>query len=1187
MINTSNEYKTAIKGAREMYADVSIAFLDGTKLSVDQNGLFGLSIEDNVSGTDSFDIGSAIINQLTLKLDNTDERYDRYDFDGARITVKTGLQLSKAVEWLNKGIFTADPGEYTGDVITVKAYDNMKKFDRKYSESKLVYPASLGSIVRDACDVCGVSLSTTSFSMDGFVVQKRPTDEALTFREILAWVGQIACLWCRCNAHGALELGWYDQKGYEDGTGNFFELQDLASSSICTDDVVITGVKVVQEKETDDGTVKTEYLSGKEGYILSVEENELIQDQNGRTIADSLGEKLIGLRFRKLSVTHKSDPSMEAGDLCRVTDWRGRTYKTLVTGTNFQFGNNQKTECSAETPSRNNADRFSQQTKNYVKLRKQVSAEKTAREKAIEDLTNALAASSGLYITTVKQSDGSSIYYMHNKPVLEESDIVWKITAEAFGISTDGGKTYPFGFQVTGEMVAKLLAVDGINASWINTGIFRIADKSGNEVLYADVDTGIVRINAQNITIGGEPIASEKYVSDKLQSLNALNIILSNDYYSVPVDAQGVIPSGALAGADTIVTVLWGTQDITANVKIVITESAGVSGTWTDETKRYAVSDLTADNAWVDFSVTYNGVNLVKRYTIVKRHSGKSFQLGCSTTTVKRAAQGELFPHYLDFESFSFDTEAKRKDYAGRFVVEESEDAINWKAHYISEEDESFLRYHFYSPIVTASGKYITDALGRFIAIPRVSKSITAIRATLYAAGGTTDIIDRQTISIITDAAMLSSEEYFDLLTDNGRIQGIFMRGDQLFINGEYVQTRGLKAVDKSGNMTFYVNDDGEVLINAKSLEISGSKAATEEYAEEAAADEVNGYDATLGQQKIFDKLTNGGETQGIYIKDGKLYINGEFIEMRGMKLIDNSGNVVFSVNADGSLVMNPQNLSIAGNKAATEGYADLQADEAMNYANIQAEYAKEYAKIQTATAEANAKKYTDDFNKTLGYEEVLKRLTNDGQFKGIYMDKDDAGNDQLYILFTYARGGALTLGGVDNNNGTLNIIDKSGEVIGTWGKDGISIKKGSVTGTNVILGGVNDGTLVIKDADGKEIGRWGKNGITAQKGTFSGAVHSKNADTNNFVKIENGEIKGGNTTTIGRISFVEEKDIDAGVTKKGMMLAANYLYAKQGNRTGWGVTGTYKYVQDYDLSSGVVAYGKLTFINGILTKIV
>ena len=542
MINTSNEYKTVIKGARNMYADVSIVFRDGTKLPVDQDGLWGLSVEDNVSGTDSFDVGSAIINQLTLKLDNTDERYNAYNFDGAKITVKIGLQLSKTVEWLNKGVFTADPGEYTGDTITVKAYDNMKKFDRKYSESKLVYPATLGSIVRDACSVCGVSLSTTSFPLDSFVVQIRPTDEALTFREVLTWVGQIACLWCRCNVRGALELGWYDLKGYEDETGHFFEIEDLTSSSISTDDVVITGVKVIQETETEDETVKTEYLSGTEGYILSIEGNDLIQGQNGQTIADYLGGKLIGLRFRKLSVTHKSDPSMEAGDLCKVTDWRGRTYKTLVTGTNFQFGNNQKTECSAETPSRNSTDRFSQQTKNYVKLRKQVAAEKTAREKAIEDLAHVLANSSGLYITTETQADGSSIYYMHNKPTLKESDIVWKITAEAFGISTDGGKTYPFGFQVTGEMVAKLLAVKGVNASWINSGVLKIADRSGNEILYADVDTGDVRINAKSLSIAGNQVATQGYAES--QANEKANAALANGKSYADEKANAALSSG-------------------------------------------------------------------------------------------------------------------------------------------------------------------------------------------------------------------------------------------------------------------------------------------------------------------------------------------------------------------------------------------------------------------------------------------------------------------------------------------------------------------------------------------------------------------------------------------------------------------------------------------------------------------
>lgn len=525
-----------------MYADVSIVFRDGTKLPVDQDGLWGLSVEDNVSGTDSFDVGSAIINQLTLKLDNTDERYNAYNFDGAKITVKIGLQLSKTVEWLNKGVFTADPGEYTGDTITVKAYDNMKKFDRKYSESKLVYPATLGSIVRDACSVCGVSLSTTSFPLDSFVVQIRPKDEALTFREVLTWVGQIACLWCRCNVRGALELGWYDLKGYEDETGHFFEIEDLTSSSISTDDVVITGVKVIQETETEDETVKTEYLSGTEGYILSIEGNDLIQGQNGQTIADYLGEKLIGLRFRKLSVTHKSDPSMEAGDLCKVTDWRGRTYKTLVTGTNFQFGNNQKTECSAETPSRNSTDRFSQQTKNYVKLRKQVAAEKTAREKAIEDLAHVLANSSGLYITTETQADGSSIYYMHNKPTLKESDIVWKITAEAFGISTDGGKNYPFGFQVTGEMVAKLLAVEGVNASWINSGVLKIADRSGNEILYADVDTGEVRINAKSLSIVGNQVATRGYAES--QANEKANAALANGKSYADEKANAALSNG-------------------------------------------------------------------------------------------------------------------------------------------------------------------------------------------------------------------------------------------------------------------------------------------------------------------------------------------------------------------------------------------------------------------------------------------------------------------------------------------------------------------------------------------------------------------------------------------------------------------------------------------------------------------
>lgn len=925
MINTSNEYKQAIKENRIFEADVRIQFTDGTILPVTQAGLFGLGIEDNVSGTSSFDIGAAIINQLTLKLDNVDETYDQYDFDGAKITARIGLHLSESTEWLNKGSYAADPGESSGDVITVKAYDNMKKFDEKYSKSTLKYPATLGSIVRDACTVCGVTLATQSFDQDDYVVQGRPGDEALTFREVLCWVGQIACKWCRCNKDGALELNWYDLEGYEDGTGYFHDIKNLASQNISTDDVVITGIKVVQEVEQEEGTATVEYLSGTEGYVLSIEGNGLIQGQNGQTVASLLGEKLIGLAFRKLSVTHQSDPSIEAGDLAKVTDRKNRVYKTLITGTAFQFGNNQKTECSAETPSRNSAERFSQSTKNYVKLRKQIINEKSAREQAIENLANALANSSGLYITTEEQEDGSSIYYMHNKPTLEESDIIWKITAEAFGISTDGGETYPFGFQVTGEMVAKLLAVEGINASWIRTGVFEVSDKDGNEIMYVDVDTGVVRINAQSLTISGSPVASQQYVRDQVAKLGTLNIILSNDYCSVPVTSDGAIVTGGLSGVDTVVTVLYGTTDITDRVQITITESTGIDGAWSAANKKYTVSSVTTDNAWADFSVTYQGINVVKRFTVAKLYPGedgepgKNYQLGSSAVTVRRGKYGVLSPAYVDFTSYYFSGDAVRQPYSGRFAIEESVDGMSWTSRYTSEEDEDAVRCHFYSPMVTSAGLYLSDAQGRFLAALELPEDVIAIRCTLYAAGGTANIIDRQTVSIITDAKSLSAEEYFNLLTDNGRIQGIFMRGDQLFINGEYVQTRGLKAVDENGNTTFYINDKGEVELNVKSLMIAGLGAATQQYAAEQAsqaltdsktyADSVGqNVNNAINQEEIFNRLFANGAVQGISMqKIGSqyyLYINAEYINsgvIKGIKFESGDGN--FEVNSSGELI--------------------------------------------------------------------------------------------------------------------------------------------------------------------------------------------------------------------------------------------------------------------------------------------
>lgn len=567
MQNVSIDFRNELNNDNRRYIkSCDITLSDGTKLTVDNSHIWnnGFKIEDAVSGTNSFDIGSAIIGKFTLVLNNIYDDFSDYDFTGATVSnIRVGLQLPDGtVESVKKGIFTVDEPTYNGSIITLECLDNMAKFDRSYSESNMTYPATLGAIVRDACSRCGVSLAADSaaFENDDYIVQSRPDDDSLTFRQVLVWAGQISCHWFRCNEDGQLSLGWYDLETYENvnvydggilpeytedivnagtfenpasdildaGTfedrKNVHHIYSIASMNICTDDVVITGIRVVCEEtvqsEDEESVTDTEdvvYQSGQDGYVLSIEGNKLIQDGKGSEVAEYLGSRLIGLRFRPLSVSFLSDPTMEAGDIALVTDRKGRTYSTLITSTTFSSGNYQQVSCDAETPSRKSATRYSESTRIYKELRKKLSHNKSEWEKAVGDLASALASSSGLYITTEEQEDGSSIYYMHNKKTLEESDIVWKLTAEAFGVSTDGGKTYPFGFKVTGEMITKILNTIGVNADWINTGALVVKDANGNILFLADIDNQRVEMNVVSLTIQGKTV--EEIVQQEAEDL--------------------------------------------------------------------------------------------------------------------------------------------------------------------------------------------------------------------------------------------------------------------------------------------------------------------------------------------------------------------------------------------------------------------------------------------------------------------------------------------------------------------------------------------------------------------------------------------------------------------------------------------------------------------------------------------
>lgn len=94
---------------------------------------------------------------------------------------------------------------------------------------------------------------------------------------------------------------------------------------------------------------------------------------------------------------------------------------------------------------------------------------KTAAYKIAEQrLTSLMAQSFGVFKTEEVMEDGSTVFYMHDKPTLAESRNIWKMTGDALAVSSDGGKTWNAGLDASGNAIMNILSVIGIDASWIN-----------------------------------------------------------------------------------------------------------------------------------------------------------------------------------------------------------------------------------------------------------------------------------------------------------------------------------------------------------------------------------------------------------------------------------------------------------------------------------------------------------------------------------------------------------------------------------------------------------------------------------------------------------------------------------------------------------------------------------------------
>lgn len=507
MKNVSNEFRKTMNTRTDFYMESDVVFADGTEKELTRENFYlsGNSYTD-AAGSSSFPLGVALEKQIQISLVNDKDQFSEYDFYGAEFTVFCCLDLnSGTTEKILLGTFTVTEPETYGSIITVNAVDDMYKGDKDYSTG-LTFPMTAGQALRDSCSTCGVTLLDTTFTNDDYVIAEMP--EGITHRALWGQCAMLAGGNARMDEYNRLRIISYDfslfdraglnggifdtDNPYSSGDtadggsfnpwdvgdvvdgGTFNEAKDYhvfwkaKNLTVATDDVVITGVQTTVDDET--------YRFGEEGYILSVT-NQLVEG-NPQDAVNRIGALIVGARFRPFSMDHTAYPLAEVGDVCFVVDRKQNTYQAIVTDVNFTFFGFTTLQCQADNPIRNSSKYNSQLTQAIVQSRLNTEKQITEYDKAVQMMTSIMANSMGMFETREQTENGGVIIYQHNKPTLEESDIIWRKSEMGFQVSTDGGDTWNAGMTADGNAVVNVLSAIGINFDWARGGTLTLGGQN-------------------------------------------------------------------------------------------------------------------------------------------------------------------------------------------------------------------------------------------------------------------------------------------------------------------------------------------------------------------------------------------------------------------------------------------------------------------------------------------------------------------------------------------------------------------------------------------------------------------------------------------------------------------------------------------------------------------------------------
>lgn len=360
-----------------------IALADGSEIFSGSPGtaLMSVNLTRSVNTGTELSPGAACAAMVEITL---------LDMDGLSLTAGDELTLYTVDEQGNRqkiGIFITQKPERTGALLKLTAYDRLTKLDKDLTgwlADLEAWPYSLSQLALLVCDACGVELAAVELPNGDFPVQKFTAD-GVTGRQLIQWIGQACCRFCRADPEGVLEFAWYapaavdvgavpiyraqadweegvltlqlqeasvtweegtlavdsaDVQLSADGSGNgVLSLGDAIlrqyyyQDGLALQDFITAPIEKVQlrQSQSDVGTVYPDITGEVNTFILTG--NPMLTALEAQTllpVAQTLYEQLKDIVYTPCTIKTPATMALDAGSILKLTDLSGREATVYV-----------------------------------------------------------------------------------------------------------------------------------------------------------------------------------------------------------------------------------------------------------------------------------------------------------------------------------------------------------------------------------------------------------------------------------------------------------------------------------------------------------------------------------------------------------------------------------------------------------------------------------------------------------------------------------------------------------------------------------------------------------------------------------------------------------------------------------------------------------------------------------------